>query len=49
MTRWMTNRMLAKAKERQFPPTGGHVDHTGTNGWEMQISREVTTSVLSRR
>ena len=26
MTRWMTNRMLAKAKERQIPlPTGGHV------------------------
>ena len=49
MTRWMTGRMLDKAAKRGIPyqqeiMTG----HTGTNGWEMQISREgVATSVLS--
>ena len=49
MTRWMTNRMLAKAKERQIPYQLEVMSgHTGTNGWEMQISREgVATSVLS--
>ncbi len=49
MTRWMTARMMEKAR-------GAHIayqqevmsGHTGTNGWEMQISREgVATSVLS--
>ena len=49
MTRWMTDRMLAKAKERQIPYQLEVMSgHTGTNGWEMQISREgVATSVLS--
>ena len=49
MTRWMTNRMLAKAKERQIPYQLEVMSgHTGTNGWEMQISRDgVATSVLS--
>ena len=41
MTRWMTDRMLAKAKERQIPYQLEVMSgHTGTNGWEMQISRE---------
>lgn len=49
MTRWMSQRLLNRAKEREIPyqqeiMTG----HTGTNGWEMQISREgVATAVLS--
>ena len=49
MTRWMTDRMLAKATERQIPYQLEVMSgHTGTNGWEMQISREgVATSVLS--
>ena len=49
MTRWMTDRMLAKAKERQIPYQLEVMSgHTGTNGWEMQISREgVAASVLS--
>lgn len=49
MTRWMTERMCSKAREcgiaHQLEIMSGH---TGTNGWEMQISREgVATSVVS--
>ena len=49
MTRWMTERMIAKAKEHGIPYQLEIMSgHTGTNGWEMQISREgVATSVLS--
>lgn len=49
MTRWMTKRMLDKAREREIPYQQEVMSgHTGTNGWEMQISREgVATSVLS--
>lgn len=49
MTRWMTERMIAKAKEHGIPYQMEIMSgHTGTNGWEMQISREgVATSVLS--
>ena len=49
MTRWMTKRMLGKAREREIPYQQEVMSgHTGTNGWEMQISREgVATSVLS--
>lgn len=49
MTRWMTERMIAKAKEHSIPYQLEVMSgHTGTNGWEMQISREgVATSVLS--
>lgn len=49
MTRWMTERMLAKAKAAdisvQYEVMAGE---TGTNGWDMQIAREgIATSVLS--
>lgn len=49
MTRWMTQRLLAKAKEQgiaiQKEVMGGD---TGTNAWEMQICNEgITTAVLS--
>lgn len=49
MTRWMTERMIAKAREHSIPYQLEVMSgHTGTNGWEMQISREgVATSVLS--
>ena len=49
MTRWMTERMIAKAREHSIPYQLEIMSgHTGTNGWEMQISREgVATSVLS--
>lgn len=49
MTRWMTERMIAKAREHGIPYQMEIMSgHTGTNGWEMQISREgVATSVLS--
>ena len=49
MTRWMTGRMQDKARERKIPYQQEIMSgHTGTNGWEMQISREgVATSVLS--
>ena len=49
MTRWMTQRLLDKAKERKIPFQQEVMSgHTGTNGWEMQISREgVATAVLS--
>ena len=41
--------MIAKAKEHGIPYQMEIMSgHTGTNGWEMQISREgVATSVLS--
>ena len=49
MTRWMTERMLSKAKTAdipvQFEVMAGS---SGTNGWDMQIAREgIATSVLS--
>lgn len=49
MTRWMSNRLLAKAKERgiaiQKEVMGGD---TGTNAWGMQICNEgIATAVLS--
>ena len=49
MTHWMTERMLAKGKEKnislQYEVMAGA---TGTNGWEMQIAREgIATSVVS--
>ena len=49
MTRWMTKRMLEKAQGGKIPYQQEVMSgHTGTNGWEMQISREgVATSVLS--
>ena len=49
MTRWMTERMIDKAREHSIPYQLEIMSgHTGTNGWEMQISREgVATSVLS--
>ena len=49
MTRWMTERMVRKAKEAEIPyQLEIMAGHTGTNGWDMQISREgVATSVLS--
>ena len=49
MTRWMTNRMVEKAKEKGIPYQMEVMSGcTGTNGWDMQISREgVATSVLS--
>ena len=49
MTRWMTERMIDKAKEHGIPYQMEIMSgNTGTNGWEMQISREgVATSVLS--
>ena len=49
MARWMTQRLLDKAREREIPFQQEVMSgHTGTNGWEMQISREgVATAVLS--
>ena len=49
MTRWMTERMKAKAKEREIPiQYEVMAGATGTNGWDMQIAREgIATSVLS--
>lgn len=49
MTTWMTQRMKAKAKERDIPyQLEVMAGHTGTNGWHMQICREgVATSVVS--
>lgn len=49
MTRWMTQRMKDKAKERDIPIQFDVMEgHTGTNGWGMQITREgVATHVLS--
>lgn len=49
MTRWMTERMLAKAKIANIPvQLEIMAGASGTNGWDMQIAREgVATSVLS--
>lgn len=49
MTRWMTERMVVKAKAREIPyQLEVMAGSSGTNGWGMQISREgVATSVLS--
>lgn len=49
MTRWMTARMVAKAKAEEIPYQLGVMEgRTGTNGWHMQIIREgIATSVLS--
>ena len=49
MTRWMTNRLVEKAKAAGIPyQLEIMAGHTGTNGWDMQTSREgVATSVLS--
>lgn len=49
MTRWMTERMLAKARTAgisvQYEVMAGS---SGTNGWDMQIAREgIATAVLS--
>ncbi len=49
MTRWMSRRLLDQAQARKIPVQQEIMaGHTGTNGWEMQISREgVATAVLS--
>ena len=49
MTRWMTERMVGKARELGIPYDLEVMEgHTGTNGWHMQIVREgVATSVVS--
>lgn len=49
MTRWMTERMVSKAKEHDIPYQLEVMSgHTGTNGWGMQVTREgVATSVVS--
>ena len=49
MSRWMTRRFEEKAKELDIP-YGMEVlpGHSGTNGWELQVSREgVATAVVS--
>lgn len=49
MTRWMTERMIAKAKAAEIPiQFEVMAGSSGTNGWDMQIAREgIATSVLS--
>lgn len=49
MARWMTRRLMDQAQAQQMPYQLEVMSgHTGTNGWEMQISREgVATAVLS--
>lgn len=49
MTRWMTERMIAKAEENRIPwQSEVMAGHTGTNGWHMQTIREgIATSVIS--
>lgn len=49
MTRWMTQRMIEKAKANAIPYQPEVMEgHTGTNGWGMQVTREgVATSVVS--
>ncbi len=49
ITRWMGRRLLDLAEERQIPVQREVMSgSSGTNGWEMQISREgVPTAVLS--
>jgi endoglucanase len=49
MTRWMTQRLLDKAKAAEIPVQYEVMEgSSGTNGWDMQIAREgVATAVLS--
>lgn len=49
MTRWMTQRMFAKAAEEEIEiQKEVMAGHTGTNGWGMQICNEgIATSVVS--
>lgn len=49
MTRWMTNRMVEKAKAGEIPYQLEIMEgNTGTNGWGMQTVREgIATSVVS--
>lgn len=49
MTRWMTERMIAKAQTMDIPvQLEVMAGSSGTNGWDMQITREgVATAVLS--
>ena len=49
MTRWMTRRMMDKAREKQIPyQLEVMAGHSGTNGWYFQIAREgIATAVLS--
>lgn len=49
MTRWMTRRMIERCEQESIPYQLEVMSgHTGTNGWELQISREgVATAVLS--
>lgn len=49
MTRWMTERMIAKARAVDIPvQLEVMAGSSGTNGWDMQITREgVATAVLS--
>ncbi len=49
MARWMTGRLLDKAKELDMAVQKEVMEgNTGTNGWEMQIANEgVATAVLS--
>lgn len=49
MSRWMTKRLEDQAKKLDIPYSLEVLPgHSGTNGWEMQVSREgVATAVLS--
>lgn len=49
MTRWMTNRMIEKAKAGEIPYQLELMEgSSGTNGWRMQTIREgIATSVVS--
>lgn len=49
MTRWMTQRLFDKAEEAKIPyQTEVMSGHTGTNAWQLQITREgIPTSLLS--
>lgn len=49
MTRWMTERMIAKAKMANLPiQYEVMAGSSGTNGWDLQIAREgIATAVLS--
>ena len=49
MTRWMSNRMMAKAKEREIPWQAEVIPgNSGTNAWHIQVAREgIPTSLLS--
>lgn len=49
MTRWMSDRMIAKAETGEIPyQLEVMAGHSGTNGWYFQISREgIATAVLS--